>query len=116
MKIEHVDVRDAGTVATRRPFRTSGITSGYQRTNVTTSGATVIESTDGYLSIEITGFPWPELLSFSELYAENPPDLLAPEKDEIAAQGYKALSDENRKLAEELFLVDVETWPAWENK
>ena len=33
------------------------------------------------------------------------------EKDELAAKGYKALYEENWRLAEELFVVGVEMWP-----
>jgi len=116
MRIEHLMVRDAGTAAKRRPSTTSGITSGYQRTNVTTSGVAVIESTEGCLFVEVVGFPWPELASFSEPLIEGQFDLLEVGKDELAARGYKALSKENQNLAEELFAVDAEMWSEWKDK
>lgn len=115
MRIEHLMVRDTGTAAKRSPSMTSGITSGYQRTNVTTSGAAIIESTEGSLFVEVVGFPWPELAPLSEPLIENQFDLLEVSKDELATRGYKALSKENQNLAEELFAIDVEVWPKWED-
>ena len=116
MRIEHSMIRDAGTAAKGRPSTTSGITSGYQRTNVTTSGASIIESTEGCLFVEVVGFPWPELVPLSETLIENQFDLLEVGKHELATRGYKALSKENQNLAEELFAVDAQVWPKWEDK
>ncbi len=114
MRIEHVGVRDTGTAATVRRNTTSGIASGYQRTNVTTSGATLVESTDMMFSITVVGLPWPELVSYGELEDMKVSSLPELTEDEIAAMGYMELSEENKRLAEELFPIDAKTWPEWE--
>ncbi len=114
MKIQIANVNSGTAAATVKRNTTAGISSGYQRTNVTTSGAALVESADGYLAIELMGIPWPELLSFGEPSEINELEFLIPTKDRIAAKGYMDLSEENRILAEEFFSADLETWPTWE--
>ncbi len=115
--METVNIRDQGAHASLcSRITTSGLVSGYQRTNITISGAAVIESTDR--SISILGFiPLPsfELPSFDDICTIIWPKVLKPTKDELMAQGYKSLNDENAKLAEDLFPVDIDDWPNWEN-
>ncbi len=108
--------RDQGTHACLGArITTSGLVSGYQRTNITTSGAAVIESTDGSISIGLIPLPSFEVPSFDDICTIIWPKVLQPTKDEFMAQGYKSLKAENLKLAEDLFPVDIEDWPVWEN-
>ncbi len=115
MKIVHVNVREQGTQALCRRITTSGLVSGYQRTNITTSGSAVIESTDRNLSIELLPFPSFELPSFADICTIIRPKYLEPTKDELMTQGYKSMNAENMRLAEDLFPVDIDIWPSWEN-
>ena len=94
---------------------TSGLVSGYQRTNITPSGAGVIESTDRSISIGLTPLLSFELPSFDDIRTIIWPKVLKPTQDELMAQGYKSLNAENAKLAEDLFPVDIEVWSSWEN-
>ncbi|HNP92147.1 hypothetical protein, partial [Macellibacteroides fermentans] len=93
---------------------TSGLVSGYQRTNVTTSG-TLVESTDQSMFIPVIPLPSFNLPSFDNVRKSILSNIKKPTKDELMAQGYKALKKENKALAEELFPVDVDDWPNWEN-
>ena len=114
--MEIVNVRDQGTHASLcGRITTSGLVSGYQRTNITISGAAIIESTDRLISIELIPLPSFELPSFDDICTIIWPKVLKPTKDELMAQGYKSLNAENVKLAEDLFPVDIDDWPSWEN-
>lgn len=111
-----VNIRDHATDASLcNRVTTSGLVSGYQRTNITTSGAAVIESTDRSISIGLMPLPSFEVPSLGDICTIIRPKVQKPTKDELMAQGYKSLNDENAKLAEELFAVDIDDWPNWEN-
>lgn len=105
-----------GDIETNVLYTTSGFVSGYQRTNITTSGAAVIDST-GQISIECIPFsPSFDLPSIGDtLQKILSTKVLKSTKDELMAQGYKSLNDENAKLAEDLFPIDIDNWPDWEN-
>jgi hypothetical protein len=61
--METVNIRDQGAHASLcSRITTSGLVSGYQRTNITTSGTAVIESTDRSISIGFIPLP-----SFDEI-------------------------------------------------
>jgi len=91
--------------------QTDGLVTGYQRTNVTTSGAQVVESTGGYIYIGVMELPSYEPLVLEEAEIEER-DKFGKEED-ILETGYKELSLENRLFAEELFPVDLKDWPNW---
>jgi len=114
--MEIVNVRDQGAHASLcGRITTSGLVSGYQRTNITISGAGIIESTDRLISIELIPLPSFELPSFNDICTTIWTKVLQPTKDELMAKGYKSLYAENAKLAEDLFPVDIDDWPSWEN-
>jgi hypothetical protein len=114
--METVIVKDQGAHASLcGRITTSGLVSGYQRTNITTSGAAVIEFTDQSILIEMIPLPSFELPSFDDVCEIIWPKIQKPTKDELMAQGYKLLNAENVKLAEDLFSVDSDDWPSWEN-
>lgn len=100
MEVVQVRTKDAGTEAKRRPSTTGGLTSGYQRTNITTSGVSVAKTTGGYML-------------YTEHYVEIPPDLWVPGRDELA-EGYRSMAVENSLLAEECLPIAREVWPGWE--
>ena len=111
-----LNIRDQGTHAPScSSITTSGLVSGYQRTNITISGAAVIESTDRSISIGFMPLPSFELPSLDDICTIIWPKVLKPTQDELMAQGYKSLNAENAKLAEDLFPVDIDDWPSWEN-
>jgi len=114
--METGNIRDQGTDASLcGRITTSGLVSGYQRTNITTSGAAVIESTDQLISIGLIPLPSFELPSFDNICTAIWPKVLQPTKDDLMAEGYKSLNDENVKFAEDLFPVDIDDWPGWED-
>jgi len=113
MEIANVQSKEIGTAAKRKPSTTAGLTSGYQRTNITTSGVSVAETTAGWMLVELVSLPWHEPGPFAEPYVEVQAGLLAPDHPELA-QGYHAMAAENRLLAEEFLPAALETWPAWE--
>jgi len=93
---------------------TSGLVSGYQRTNITISGA-VMSSTDSSMFIPVIPLPSFELPSFDDVCENVMAKITKSTKDELMAKGYKALKKENCDLAEELFPVDIDEWPDWES-
>jgi len=113
MKIVHIQAREIGTVAKRTSSTTSGLSSGYQRTNIATSGISAVPTTGGYVLIDVATLPWYSLVPLNEPDIEIPPDLVIPSKDELAA-GYEAMAIENGLLAEESLPIALEVWPAWE--
>jgi hypothetical protein len=119
MEVNHmeiVNVRDQGTNASLcGHITTSGLVSGYQRTNITTSGAAVIEFTDQSMLIQLIPLPSFELPSFDDVCETILSKIQKQTKGELMAQGYQALNKENLELAEELFPVDIDEWPDWEN-
>lgn len=106
MKIVTVDVRDIGTAAKRRPSTTAGLVSGYQRTNITTSGASYAETAGGDILAEMVTLPFPIPFIIQ-------PDLKAKCHGTME-EGYKEMFDENDQLAEASLKIATEVWPAWE--
>ena len=112
MRIADFQTKEIGTAAKRKPSTTAGLTSGYQRTNITTSGVSVAETTAGWMLVELVSLPWYEPLPLGEPYVEVRAGSLAPGHHELA-QGYQAMAAENSLLAEEFLPAALETWPAW---
>ena len=113
MRIADVQTKEIGTVAKREPLTTAGLTSGYQRTNITPLGVSVAETTAGWMLVGLINLPRYEPLPFGEPYVEVRAGSLTPGHRELA-QGYQAMAAENSLLAEEFLPVALETWPAWE--
>jgi hypothetical protein len=113
MKIIDVEPKELGTVANRIRSTTAGLTSGYQRTANSSSGVSVVETTAGYLLVEISTLPWYSPLPSNEPNIEIPSDLAIIGLDELAA-GYKAMAGENSLLAEESLPIAQDAWPTWE--
>ena len=113
MGIEHVQVKELGTVALRKPSSTAGLVSGYQRTNIATSGVSVVETTGGYLLVEPLRLPWYEPLSLEEPQVGVSTEAVSGAHKDLA-EGYRAMAAENRLLAEESLPVALEVWRAWE--
>jgi hypothetical protein len=111
MEVVHVQPKEVGTPAKRRPSTTAGLTSGYQRTNITASGVSVAETTGGHLLSELLGLPCYEALPVIE-----PHEMLADSwaLDDELARGYRSMAAENRLLAEDCLPIAREVWPAWE--
>lgn len=104
-----------GTAAKKIPSTTAGLTSGYQRTNITTTGTSVLETTGGFMIPELMVLPWNEPLSFlqrrcNETSQEDPEDVTY----EKMRDGYRSMTHENSQLAEECLPVGMEVWPDWE--
>ena len=112
MEVAHVVVRERGTAAKKMPSTTAGLTSAYQRTNISTSAVAVAETTGGYMLTDSVGLPWPELLSI-EPWLELDSNLWLPRRDPLA-EGYKSMADENSMLAEEFLPIAREAWEASE--
>jgi len=113
MQLVCPEPREVGTVAKRIRSTTAGLTSGYQRTANSTSGLSAVETTGGYLLIDIATLPWYSPLPFNELVVEISGDLVASNQDDLAA-AYKAMASENSRIAEESLPIALEAWPAWE--
>ena len=108
MGIVPVQVKELGM-----PSTTAGLVSGYQRTNITTSGASVVETTGGHLLVEPLNLPWYEALPLEEPQGGVPTEAVSRVHKDLA-EGYKAMAAENRLLAEESLPIALEVWPAWE--
>ena len=109
MQIENVQMREQGTAAKRRPSTTAGLVSGYQRTNITTSGVSFAETTGGDMIVaELVTLPWYEPLPFA-----NRSDSKASRRKKLK-EGYSSMARENSLLAEDSLLIAEEVWPAWE--
>ena len=113
MEAVNIQIREAGTASKRIPSTTAGLSSGYQRTNITTTGTSVIETTGGYMLPEIMQFPSYKPLYFQKLCIEVPADLEAAINEKLK-EGYRSMTQENNRLAEDSFSVGLEVWPAWE--
>ncbi len=113
MEVIHVQTKETGASAKRRLSTTAGLTSGYQRTNITTSGVSVAETTGGYMVAELLGLPFYESLPSTELFPEMQLDLRLLSRD-ILEEGYKSMASENSLLAEESLPIVREVWPVWE--
>jgi len=108
MKVVHVQMRERGTAAKKRPSTTAGLTSGYQRTNITASGVSVAETTGGNLIVsELVTLPY-EPLPFA-----TRPNSKASRREKLK-EGYSSMARENSLLAEDSLLIAEEVWPAWE--
>lgn len=101
MKILHVHLGESA----------SGLASGYQRTNNTTSSTSVVETTGGDILIRVSSLPWYSLVPSDELGSAIPEGLSL---EKALAEGYKEMADQNSLFAEELLPVIMETWPTWE--
>lgn len=112
MEVMNVEIKEIGTAAKKKPSTTAGLTSGYQRTNITTSGVSVAETTGGYMVAELVTLPWYEPLPFAEPYVEIRPDSKAPSHEELT-EGYRSMAAENSLFAEECLPIAREMWPSW---
>jgi hypothetical protein len=117
-----VQVRDMGTHAERKPSSTAapdsetdakkalsstaGLTSAYQKTNFSTSGASFEVTTGGLMLIPLGSLTWNEAVPFIVSSFEDEADRLE--------DGYQAMAAENSMMAEELLPAALEAWPAWE--
>jgi len=90
---------------------TAGLTSAYQRTNVTTVGALAVKETGGFILVGVTPVPWYSPLPLAEPFVSIEPSVAARGQDELA-EGYQAMAAENSLLAEESLNATVEVWPA----
>jgi hypothetical protein len=113
MEIIHVQTKESRPSVKKRLSTTAGLTSSYQRTNITTSGVSVVETTGGYMVAELLGLPCYESLPFPELLPETQLDLLVLSRDALE-EGYKSMASENSILAEESLPIVREVWPIWE--
>ena len=113
MQLVCAEPKEGGTVAKRIRLTTAGLTSGYQRTANSTSGLSAVETTGGYLLIEIATLPWYSAVPLNDPNVEISGDLVASKQDDLAA-AYRAMASENSWIAEESLPVALEAWPAWE--
>jgi len=93
-------------------IQTAGLVSGYQRTNITTTGVSAVAETGGYLLVGLSSFPIYLPLPLAQPSLQMHPRMVEGE-DELA-EGYKAMSAENSQLAEEFLPAALEEWPMWE--
>ena len=111
MKLMHVQMsQDA--VYKRTMSNADGLASAYQRTNVTTSGAMLAETTGGFLLPQIV-LPWFQPIPVEETFFNSLPHILSFNCDELA-EGYKAMASEDNLQAEKSLPIALETWPIWE--
>lgn len=92
--------------------QTSGLVSAYQRTNITVSGALAVAATGGNLLIGVENCP----VCFIVPLTQQPLDIysgIMSSKEELA-EGYRAMAEENVRLAEEFLPATLEEWPMWE--
>lgn len=113
MIILNVSNKDANAKSFECPT-TSGLVSGYQRTNITISGA-VMASTDDSMFIPLIPLPSFQLPFFDNVRESIMSKIPKSTKVKLMAQGYNAMKKENRNLAEKLFPVDIDEWPDWES-
>jgi hypothetical protein len=113
MKIVNLEAIELGIVGSRMRSTTAGLTSGYQRTANSTSGLSAVETTGGFLLIDIATLPWYPSFQLDEPNIEFHADLVAPNQDELSA-AYKEMAIEDNRIAEESLLIALEVWPAWE--
>jgi hypothetical protein len=92
---------------------TAGLTSAYQRTNVTIVGVSVVMETGGYMLVGVTTMPQYLPLPLAKPSVEIEPNVETRDQDELA-KGYRAMATENRQLAEEFLPLAFEEWPEWD--
>lgn len=113
MEIVHVQPQESGTEGKRGRSATAGLTSGYQRTSNSSSGISAVETTGGFVLIEISTLPWYSALPIDENNINLNSDLKSQDRDELAT-GYKAMAGESSLFAEESLPLALEVWPSWE--
>lgn len=113
MRIAQVQIKEMGTATNKEPSTTAGLASGYQRSNITTSGASVAMTTGGFMVTEFLTLPSYEPIPFTEPYIETLPDSEASRLEELK-KCYKSMARENNLLAEDSLLLTLEVWPSWE--
>lgn len=84
----------------------------YKLHNITSSGAIAVVDTGEALLVTPTIFPIPLIVPLTTQTLDIDIDILRGE-DELA-EGYKAMAEENIRLAEEFLPVALEEWPMWE--
>lgn len=92
---------------------TAGLTSGYQRTNVTAVGVSAVVTTGGYMVVGVVSVPVDVPLPVAWPSEGIVPRIAARDEDRLA-KGYQAMALENSRLAEESFGIALEGWPMWE--
>ena len=113
MKIVQVQIKEMGTATKKKPLTTAGLASGYQRTNITTSGVSVAETTGGFMVAELVTLPSYEPIPFTEPSVKIQPDPEAARREKLK-EGYKSMARENNLLAEDSLPLALEVWSAWE--
>jgi len=113
MQLVCAEPKEVGTVAKTIRSTADGLTSGYQRTGNSTSGLSAVETTGGFLLINIATLPWYSPFPLDEPNIEVHSDLVVPSQAELNA-AYKAMAKENSRIAEEFLPIALEAWPAWE--
>jgi len=112
MKLRHVQISQDAAYK-RITSNADGLVSAYQRTNITISGAMVVETAGGFFLPEIV-LPWFQPIPVEETFFNTLPYALPLNCDELA-EGYKAMASENDLLAEKSLPIALETWPIWES-
>lgn len=114
MEIRFVETKKvAGSAPKRSKTNTAGLTSAYQRTGISSSSLSAVETTAGYLMINIAALPWYSPFPQNEQAIDLRAELAADRQRELA-EAYKAMASENREIAEAALPVALEGWPAWE--
>jgi hypothetical protein len=108
MKLSKLIIRETDDSNGVQVSNADGLTSGYQRTNVTSSGALVAETAGGNILTELF-IPWFEIFPYNDIV--NNPSVKSIHTFDELAEGYKAMALENDLLAEELLPIALETWP-----
>ena len=105
--------KTAGNASKRSKTNTAGLTSAYQRTGISTSSLSAVETTAGYFMVNIATLPWYSPVPQNEQAIDLRADLAAARQRELA-KAYKAMASENREIAEASLPIALEGWPAWE--
>lgn len=92
--------------------QTSGLVSAYQRTNITVSGALAVAATGGDLLIGVENYPAYFIVPLTQQPLDMYSGIMSSEEELV--EGYRAMAEENVRLAEEFLPAALEEWPMWE--
>jgi len=101
------------TTTNNKPLTTAGLASGYQRTNITTSGVSVAMTTGGFIVAEIVSLPSSKPIPLTGPYVKIQPDREAARLEKLK-DCYKSMARENSLLAGDSLPLALEVWTLWE--
>ncbi len=90
---------------------TDGLSSAYIRTNITTTGVSVVEDATGLMLSPIYTIPWNMRVSLDDLAQIIPARI---EEEDDLASAYKAMAFDDYLLAEKGMPTALEEWPEWD--